>query len=71
MIVLQLRVRINELNQLEIALNEAVRTYASLYYGSDAITSVYIDSSDSSCDDFSVAILIKKHAEIDDEEKFV
>ena len=58
----------NELIQLEIALNEAVRTYASLYYGSDAITSVYIDSTDFSCDDFSVAILIKKHAEIDDED---
>lgn len=60
----------DELNQLEIALNEAVRTYASLYYGSDAITSVYIDSSNSSScdDDFSVAILIKKHAEIDDED---
>ena len=53
-----------DLKRLEFALNEAVSTYASLYYGTDAITSVYITGTDSN--EFSVAVLIKKRAEIDD-----
>jgi capping protein beta len=56
----------DELKQLEGALNEAVSTYASLYYGSDAITSVYIENETEN--GFLVSILIKKVAEVDDEE---
>lgn len=55
-----------ELKQLEKALNEAVSTYASLYYGSDAITSVYIETKTEN--GFLVSVLIKKVAEVDDEE---
>lgn len=55
-----------ELKQLEKALNEAVNTYASLYYGSDSITSVYIENETEN--GFLVSILIKKIAEVDDEE---
>lgn len=54
------------LKQLELALNEAVSNYASLYYGTDAITSVYVMGTSSN--EFSVAVLIKKRAEIDDED---
>lgn len=55
-------------------MNEAVRTYASLYYGTDAITSVYVqEQSDTSKESeskgcFLVAILIKKNVEMEDEE---
>lgn len=55
-----------ELKQLEKALNEAVGTYASLYYGSEAITSVYIEKETEK--GFLVSVLIKKVAEVDDEE---
>lgn len=57
-----------ELKEFENALNEAVSTYSSLYYGSDSITSAYVKSADSSDSDFTAAILIKKLAEIEDEE---
>ena len=57
-----------ELKQLEKALNEAISTYASLYYGSDSITSVYIEKEAENGESFLVSILIKKIAESDDEE---
>lgn len=56
-----------ELNQLEKSLNEAVSTYSSLYYGSDSITSVYVEGT-SVDSEFKVAILIKKRIEADDED---
>jgi capping protein (actin filament) muscle Z-line, beta len=57
-----------ELKKLEKALNEAVSTYASLYYGSDSITSAYIENETENGDKFLISILIKKSAEVDDEE---
>ena len=57
----------SQLKQLEKALNEAVSTYASLYYGSDSIVSVYIEK-ESENGEFFISILIKKVAEVDDEE---
>lgn len=56
----------SDLKQLEVSLNAAVNTYASLYYGTDAISSVYVNGKD--CKEFSVAVLIKKSAEIDDDD---
>lgn len=58
----------NEIKQLEKALNEAVNTYASLYYGSDSITSVYIENETKDGEGFLISVLIKKVAEVDDEE---
>lgn len=55
-----------ELKQLESALNEAVNTYASLYYGSNSITSVYVEPE--SEENFIVAVLIKKTAEYESSE---
>ena len=58
-----------ELNQLESALNKAISTYASLYYGTDSITSVYVETKSSEFDgNFTVAVLIKKGAEHEDDE---
>lgn len=57
----------DELENLEKALNEAVSTYSSLYYGTDSITSVYVE--EDSKNGFTVAVLIKKSIEVEDEEQ--
>lgn len=49
-------------------MNEAVSTYASLYYGTDSITSVYVEESSDNQNGFTVAVLIKKAIEVEDEE---
>lgn len=55
---------------LEKALNEAVRTYANLYYGTDSITSVFVEENkdEESSKGFLVSVLLKKVAEFVDEE---
>jgi hypothetical protein len=55
---------------LEVALNEAVGAYVSLYYGTDAISSVFVEDAENNDDgsQFSVVVLIKKTAEVCDDD---